>query len=112
MSAAAVALADRRQVHHGCRIDPRPRIGTDSDLGAEAGFGEADGVHGLRKQVVGDELVEALQRVIGDVEVDGSVDAFRAIADERERFLMTLEQRRQKAGDEWLFQISRPAAWT
>ena len=78
VTAAAVALADLRQVDHLRRIGLGPGIRSHGDLGAEARLRQADGVGGLRVQVVGDELVEALERVVGDVEEDGAVALFAA----------------------------------
>ena len=56
----------------------------------------------MRVQVVGDELVEAFERMIGDVEEDGAVALFGAAADQLQRLLVALEQRRQQAGDKGL----------
>ncbi len=49
-------------------------------------------------------LLKPSSGMIRDVEVDGSVDAFGAFADEGERCLVALEQRRQQVGHERLLQ--------
>src|SRR5450631_2105359 len=104
VSPAAVALAYRSEIDHGGGVDFRPGIGANGDLGTETRLRQADGIDGLRMQVVGDELVEALEGMIRDVEVYGAVDALGAFADEREGGLMALEQRRQQIGHERLLQ--------
>ena len=55
-------------------------------------------------QVVGDELVEAFQLMVGDVEEDGAVFFFAARADERDGFLVALHERRQQRGHKGLGQ--------
>ena len=47
VSSAAVALADGGEVEHPCRVGLGPGIGANGNLGAEAGFREADGVGGF-----------------------------------------------------------------
>ena len=86
VAASAVALADLGQVHHLRRVGRGPRVGADGYLGAETGFRQADGVDRVRIEVIRDELVEALERMIGDVEEDGAIALFGAAADEFERF--------------------------
>ena len=95
MSAAAVALADLRQVGHLRRVGLGPGIRADRDLGAEAGTGEPDGVRRLGVQKVGDELVVALLRLVGDVEEDRPVALLGALANQLDGLLVALQQRRQ-----------------
>jgi hypothetical protein len=102
MSSAAVALTDGGEVEHFFRMGFGPGIGADGDLGPEAGFRQADGVGGLGVNVVGDELVVSLHGLIADVEVDGAVFRFGAVADEAEGFFVALEERREERGDEGL----------
>ena len=73
MAAAAVALADLRQIHHLRGIGFGPGVGAYGDLGAEARLREADGVGRLRMEIVGNELVVALEGLVDDVEVDGAL---------------------------------------
>ena len=96
VASSAIALADGGEVDHLFRRGFGPGVGADGDLGAEAGFGEADGVGRLGMQVVGDELVVALERLVGDVEVDGSLLRFRAGADEIDGALVAFEERGKK----------------
>ena len=102
MAAAAIALADLGQVDHGGGVGFGPGIGADGDFGAEAGLGQADGVGGVGVEVVRDELVEAFEGMVGDVEEDGTGALLTAGADELEGLLVALKQRRQQGGDEGL----------
>ncbi len=83
VASSAIALAYLCQVHHLLGVGLGPGIGADGDLGAEARLRQADGVGGLGIQVIGDELVEAFERMVGDVEEDGAVAFFGATADQR-----------------------------
>ena len=96
MSAAAIALADLRQVHHLCRVGFGPRIRSHRDLGAKARLRQADRVGGMGIQVVRDELVEPFQRMVGDIEEDRPVALFGAAADQFQGLLVPLQQRRQQ----------------
>ena len=82
MAAASVTLADLREVRHFGRVGLGPGIRANRNLGAEAGPGEADGISGLGMEIVRDELVVAIQRQIGEVEEDGAVALFGALADQ------------------------------
>jgi len=82
MAAAAVTLADLCEIHHLGRVGLGPGIRTNRDLGAEAGFREANRISGLGMEIVRDELVIAIQRQIGEVEEDGAVALFGALADQ------------------------------
>src|SRR5450759_3401181 len=77
VSAAAVTLADLGQVHHG--IGARPGIGADRDLGAEAALAQTHAVGAGGMQVIGDELVVALQVLVGDVEEERAFLALGAL---------------------------------
>src|SRR5579863_5986752 len=55
-------------------------------------------------QVVRDELVVPLKVVVGYVEENGAVFAFSALAEDADRKLVTLEQRRKQGRDERLFE--------
>src|SRR3954451_12297926 len=55
-------------------------------------------------QVVRHELVVALEIVIRNVEVDGSVLAFAVLANDLDGLLMSFEQWLHKFGDEWFGQ--------
>ena len=46
----------------------------------------------MRKQVVRDELVETLQRMVGDIEEDRPVAFFSTAADQFQGLLVALEQ--------------------
>jgi len=80
VATAAIALAHLGQVHHLCGIGFGPGIGADCNLGAEARLRQADGIHRIGIEVIGNELVEAFERMIGDVEEDGSVALFGSAA--------------------------------
>jgi hypothetical protein len=110
VAAAAVALADRGQVHHLGGVGLGPRIGANRDLGAEAGLRQADGIGRVGVEVVGDELVESLERMVGDVEEDGAVALFGAAANQLQCFLVALEQRRQQIAPRTAGAALRPAA--
>ena len=81
MPTTTIPLADGGQIDQIGWLDLGPGVGADGDLGAEAGFGEADGVGGVGVQIVGDELVEAFHGVVGDVEEDGSLFELGAVLD-------------------------------
>ena len=55
-------------------------------------------------EIVGNELVVALEGLVGDVEVDGALLRFRARADEVDSALVAFEERRQEGGDEGLLE--------
>src|SRR5579859_5490998 len=62
MAAAAVTLADLRDVGAPAR---QPRVGADRHLGARGAQRYADHVVRLRKQIIGNELVGAVEPVAG-----------------------------------------------
>src|SRR5215469_882050 len=78
MAAAAVSLADLRQVLH--IAGGSPGIGPYGHLGAEAALAEPNAVEAVGAKVVRYELVVALEVVIGNVEEDGAVFALGALA--------------------------------
>jgi len=102
VASSAIALADGGEVDHVLGRSLGPGIGADGDFGAEAGLREADGIGGLGVQVVGDELVVALEGLVSDVEVDGALLRLGAGADEIDGALVTLEERgRRLATQGW-----------
>ena len=72
MAATAIALADRSQIDHLFRLDLGPRIGAHRDLCPKTGSAETDTVGRFRMQIVRDELVVSLKRMVGDVKIDCS----------------------------------------
>ena len=97
MSAAAVALADLCQVDHV--LGPGPWVRTHGNLHPEAALAQSHAVHAFRMQVVGNELVVALQVISGHVEEDGPLDALAVFADDFDRTPVPLQQRRNLVGD-------------
>ena len=53
-------------------------------------------------QVVGDELVEPLGWMVGDIEEDGAVALLRTAANQLQCLLVALKQRRQERSDKGL----------
>src|ERR1700748_3390806 len=80
MSAAAIALADRRQVHHLVRRPLGPRIRPHRHTGPAARLAQANVVRSLWIQEIRNELVVALELAIRDVEVDRAVLALGPLA--------------------------------
>ena len=73
VASSAVAFADGGEVEHVFGRSFSPGVGAYGDLGAEARLREADGVGRLRMEIVGNELVVALEGLVDDVEVDGAL---------------------------------------
>src|SRR5581483_2745988 len=67
MPAAAIALTDLREIRKLADRLFRPWIRANRDLGAKARLRKANVVGAMRVQIVRDELVVALGRLIGDV---------------------------------------------
>src|SRR5512141_2734867 len=91
--ASAVALADAGEVD--LWVLRSPGIRSDGNFHAETAFAETDAVDRLRMQVIGNELVVALEIVVGDVEEDRRVLALRALLEDSNRKLVALEKLRQ-----------------
>ena len=104
VTSSAVALADGGKVEHVFRQSFGPGIGANRDLGTEAGFRKPDRVSSFRMKVIGNELVVALEGMVGDVEVDGALLRLGAIADEVDGLLVALEEGRQEGSDERLLE--------
>ena len=68
MATAAISLADRRQIHQLLRRQRRPRIRPHRHLRPEARLAQPHVVRPLGMQIVGDELVVSLRRLVRDVE--------------------------------------------
>src|SRR5258708_4678467 len=102
MATTTVAFTNHGEVHHVFERSLRPRIGSDRNLGSEAALAEPNAVRALRMQVIGDELVVAFQVVSGHVKIYRPVDTLRLPADDVDRLLMPLHQRRQQFGYERL----------
>src|SRR6202034_1895089 len=104
MAPSTVAFTDVRQVDHLLRLGFGPGIGTNRNLSAEAGLAQSNTVGRIGMQEVGNEFVVTLHRLISDVEVQGAVHQFGALADQGQRFVVALEQRRKQLGDKRLLQ--------
>ena len=77
MSAASVAFTNLGQIDDG--LFGSPGVRADRDLHAETALAESNAIDRFRMEVVGNELVVALEIVIGDVEENGPVDALGAL---------------------------------
>ena len=94
MPAAAVALANRRQIMP--RLFRRPRIRADRNLGAETRRAHRNRISALRIQVIRDELVVAFQIVAGQIEGNHAARFAGAVANDMQRFQMPLIKRLEK----------------
>src|SRR4051794_13765757 len=100
MSPTTVTLANVSQVHHLVGLHGSPRIRTNAHLGAKAAFTEAHTIHRLRMEIIGNKFVVSLERLVGDVEVNGAIFIFGALAQNANRFLVTVNQRWNQIADE------------
>src|SRR5258708_27919919 len=94
VSASSIALANLCQVDHG--IFRGPWIRSDRNFHPEAAFAKSHAIDGLGMQVIGNELVVALEILIGDVKKNRSVGTLRALLENFNRDLMAAQNRRQK----------------
>ena len=85
MPAASVAFADCSEIRKLARRLLRPGVRSHGDLVAERGLRQAHVIRAFWQQVVGDELVVALGRLVGNVERDHSSLAMSAFADQFDR---------------------------
>src|ERR1700730_2141123 len=97
-----VALTNLGQIHHG--LLGGPGIGSHRDFHAKAALAEAHAVNGFGMKIIGNELVVALEIVVGDVEENSSVLALRALLQNVDRHFMTFEQWSKKRSDKRRFQ--------
>ena len=93
MAPTTIAFADGRKIHHVFAAHFRPRVRSDGNLGAEAGFAETDGIDRFGVQIIGNKLVVALKLLVRDIEINGAVDAFAPLANQLNGLLVFLKQR-------------------
>src|SRR5260370_29302665 len=73
----AVALTNLGQVHHW--LLRRPGIGSHRDFHTKAALADTHAVNGFGMKIVSNELVVALEIVVGDVEENSSIRALGAL---------------------------------
>src|SRR6202521_4461513 len=98
----AVALTNLGQIHH--RLLGRPGIGSHRDFHAKATLAEAHAVNGFGMKIIRNELVVALEIVVGDVEENGSILALGALLQNVDRHFVTSEQWSKKRSNKRCFQ--------
>ena len=102
VSAASVALANLGQIDD--RLFWSPGVRAHGNLHAEAALAESHAVNGFGMEIVRNELVIALEIVIGDVEKNGAVDTLGALLKDFDREFVTPQQRWQEWSHERFFQ--------
>src|SRR4029077_20007075 len=100
-----VAFTDLGQVYY--RLGGRPGVGSDGYLHAETAFAETHTVNRFWVQIIRDELVVALEIPVRDVEEQRPVLRLNTLSQNRNRTLMTFQQRRQKRRHEGFIQNLR-----
>ena len=102
MPTSAVALTNLGQIHHW--LLGRPGIGSHRDFHAKATLAEAHAVNGLGMKIIRNELVVALEIVVGDVEENSPILALGALLQNVDRHFVTFEQGTKKRSDKRCFQ--------
>src|SRR5262245_50214049 len=88
MAATAILFTKFCKVVHP--LTRAPGIGANRNLGAQRRTAQADAVHAFRKEIVRDELVIAVQVLIGNVEFDDAVFAPGTLPHDVDGFHMVL----------------------
>src|ERR1051326_761347 len=79
-----------------------PWVRANRNLHAKAAAAQPNTVDRFRIEVIRNEFVVSLKIVVADIEVDGSLAAFRALAQDFNRLVVPLEEWRNHGGHKGL----------